>query len=74
VELPLLQHLFSSDFIALDENSKVISKKDFLIKITSGNFISIENKVKAKADSINYKLIKLPEGADKRISTTIKNS
>ncbi|GEO21901.1 hypothetical protein CQA01_24350 [Cyclobacterium qasimii] len=65
---------FSSDFIALDENAKVISKKDFLIKLTSGNYISIESKVKAKADSISYKLVRLPEGADKSISTTIKNS
>lgn len=64
----------SSDFIALDENAKLISKETFLKKLISGDFIGIEGKMKAKSDSITYKLVKLPEGADKTISGTIKNS
>jgi len=64
----------SSDFIVLDEDSKVISKEAFLIKLTSGDYITIEGKVKSRADSISYKLIVLPEGVDESISITIKNS
>lgn len=64
----------SSDFIALDENAIEISKKAFLKKLISGDFICIEDKMKAKVDFVSYKLVKLPEGADKTIAGTIKNS
>lgn len=57
-----------SDFEALDEDSKKISKEQFLKRLTSGRLIPIE----MKTDSLKiYKLYRLPANVDKDISSTI---
>lgn len=60
----------SSDFEALDEDSKKISKEQFLMRLTSGGVIPVE----MKTDSVKtYKLYLLPANVDQDISSTIKN-
>jgi len=63
--------ILSSDFTALDQNTKIIPKNDFLEKLTTGNFIPL--KLRSKNDTIYYQLFKLGKNADKGISGTIKN-
>ncbi len=63
--------MLSSDFTPVDQNSKNISKEDFLKELTTGNFIPL--KIKSKSDNIVYKLFRLNQNANKGISGTIKN-
>lgn len=61
----------SSDFKAVNENSEIISKEEFLKKLTSGKFIPIEIKTD---NNRTYKLYKLPQNIDKAIASTIKST
>lgn len=61
----------SSDFIGLSERSDTINKEQFLIELTSGDFIPLKLKSKDRAET--YKLFKLDSLADKGIASTIKN-
>lgn len=63
--------VLSSDFIAIDNLSKTISKGEFLSKLTSGDYIPL--KLNSKDDTSRYQLYKLDEKADKSICETIKN-
>ena len=63
--------ILSSDFTPVDQNSKIISKEDFLKELTAGDLIPL--KIKSKGDTIIYKLFRLDQTADKGISGTIKN-
>ena len=60
----------STDFIALNEKSEKIKKDQFLKKLTSGNYITIE--LQSNDNSKTYKLFALPKNLDKSISKTIK--
>ncbi len=61
----------SSEFDALNEKSEKITKDEFLKKLTSGNFITIE--MQSNDISKTYKLFELPKDLDNPISSTIKN-
>ncbi|WP_373523305.1 TlpA family protein disulfide reductase [Aquiflexum sp.] len=61
----------SSNFIAVNEKSDTIDKKQFLEKLTSGDFIPLKLKSKDKIET--YKLYKLDSLADKSIGNTMKN-
>ena len=61
----------SSEFEALNEKSEKITKDEFLKKLTSGNFITIE--MQSNDISKTYKLFELPKDLDNAISGTIKN-
>lgn len=61
----------SSDFDALNEKSEKITKDEFLSKLTSGNYITIE--MQSNNVSKTYKLFELPKNLDNGISSTIKN-
>ena len=66
--------ILSSSFIAIDEFSEEISKRTFLKKLTSGNYITLE--LKSKDSMLRYKLFKLnnvDNSEHKVISNTIKN-
>jgi peroxiredoxin len=63
--------VLSSDFIAIDNFSKIISKGEFLSKLTSGEYIPL--KLISKGNTNHYQLYKLDETADKSICETIKN-
>lgn len=62
--------VLASDFIALDENSNLITKERFLQKLTSGKFIPVEMETKGEK---TYELFIIPSNADKDISSTISN-
>lgn len=64
--------ILSSDFIAIDNSSNIISKDDFLRKLTSGDFIPL--KLISKDSSIYYKLFKLDQTSDNAIRGTIKST
>ena len=61
----------SSNFTGLNEQSDTIEKKQFLEKLTTGNYIPIKIKSDDKVEI--YKLFKLDSNADKSIGSTIKN-
>jgi thiol-disulfide isomerase/thioredoxin len=63
--------ILSSDFIPLDENSKIINKENFLKLLTSGNYIPI--KLNSSDKLIYYKLYKLEPISDASIKPTIIN-
>jgi peroxiredoxin len=64
--------LLSSNFLAIDDSSKIISKRDFLRKLKSGDFIPLKL---ITEDSIScYKLFKLDETSAVDIRNTIKNT
>ncbi len=63
--------VLSSDFTPKDQNTKIISKDDFLKKLTTGDFIPL--KLKSTDGLYYYQLFKLDETADKSIGRTIKN-
>ncbi|MCI4442744.1 MAG: hypothetical protein JHC39_04485 [Lentimicrobium sp.] len=46
--------ILSSDFISLDENSNIISKENFLVLLTSGDYIPI--RLSSKDTLLYYKL------------------
>jgi len=63
--------VLSSDFIPIDQNSKIIDKDNFLKSLTTGTFIPLKLK---STDSLSYyQLFKLDKTADKSIGKTIKN-
>lgn len=64
--------LLSSNFIAIDESSKTISKGDFLNKLTTGDFIPL--KLITKDSLASYQLFKLDQTSDPDIRSTIKNT
>lgn len=59
----------STDFIALDNVEKRISKQSFLEKLNSGEFIPVKLNC---SDSICYQLYKLEKASDKTIPDVIK--
>ena len=61
--------LLSSDFKALDENSKPISKEAFLTKLTDGKFIPIE--LDSTTNNTYYKLFAIESTSDSSIKATI---
>lgn len=61
----------ANDFIGLNEVSDTINKKDFLTKLTSGNYIVL--KLESKDENILYKLYSLNLKSDKSIKNTIIN-
>ena len=61
--------LLSSDFNALDENSKPISKEAFLTKLTDGKFIPIE--LESTNNMTFYKLFAIESTSDSSIKATI---
>lgn len=61
----------SSDFIGLNEKSDTIDKEQFLVELTSGDFIPL--KLKSGDGTEIYKLYKLDSLADKGIGSIIKN-
>jgi len=60
------------DFSPYDEYGELISKNDFLKKLTSGNYITIA--LETEDNSTHYKLFKLDESVKKPIVATIKNT
>jgi len=64
--------ILSSDFIAINDASKIITKEAFLKNLTSGNFIPL--KLISKNDSTYYQLFKLNKSVNKNIKSTIKNT
>jgi peroxiredoxin len=62
--------ILSSDFISLDENSNIISKENFLVLLTSGDYIPI--RLSSKDTLLYYKLYKLNSNCDD-IKSTIKS-
>lgn len=62
----------ASDFVALDEAEKPISKADFLQKLTLGEYIPL--KLVAKDSLTYYKLFRLDPNADKDIKSPMKQS
>lgn len=63
--------VLSSDFIATDPSAKIITKGEFLAKLTSGEYIAL--KLISKDTTNHYKLYKLDQTADKGIGETMKN-
>jgi peroxiredoxin len=64
--------VLSSDFIAIDNSSKIIDKEVFLKHLTSGDFIPL--KLNSKDSLTYYQLFQLDQTASKEISTTIKSA
>jgi thiol-disulfide isomerase/thioredoxin len=64
--------VLSSDFIAIDNSSKIIDKDAFLKNLTTGDFIPL--KLSSKDSVTYYQLFKLDQTADKEISKTIKST
>lgn len=64
--------VLSSNFIAIDDSSKIISKGEFLKKLTSGDFIPL--KLISEDSILRYKLFKLDQTSDADIRSTIKNT
>lgn len=60
----------SSNFKSLDTNFNILSKDQFLTKLTSGEYVPIE----MKNDSAKiYKLYKIPKTADSSMKPTVKS-
>lgn len=64
--------ILSSDFIGIDNSSKIISKEAFLKKLTSGDFIPL--KLISKNETTYYQLLELNKNANENIRGTIKNT
>jgi len=64
--------LLSSNFVALDNVSNRIGKEDFLLKLTSGDYIPI--KLIPKDSLTYYQLFRLDEGSNSEIRKQIKSS
>ncbi|MCK9640062.1 MAG: hypothetical protein M0R39_09155 [Prolixibacteraceae bacterium] len=64
--------ILSSNFIAIDDSSKIIGKGEFLKKLTSGDFIPL--KLISEDSIARYKLFKLDQTSDADIRSTIKNT
>lgn len=62
----------SSDFLAIDNDSKMITKESFLKNLTSGDYIPL--KLISKNANTYYQLFKLKKNANKDIGNTIKNT
>jgi peroxiredoxin len=62
--------VLSSNFIAIDNLSEIITKEDFLEKLTSGDYIPL--KLSSKDSLTYYKLFKLDQDSDSEISKQIK--
>jgi len=63
----------TTDFIAIDNLSNVISKAAFLESLTTGNYIPVKL-VSKDASKVNYQLFKIDQQLSKDISITIKNA
>jgi peroxiredoxin len=61
--------ILSRDFVALDSNSKEISKEDFLKALSEGNYIPI--RLVSNATLFYYKLFKLEPTSDSSIKASI---
>lgn len=61
----------SSNFIGLNEKSDTITKRQFLEKLITGNYIPL--KIKSNTEIKTYKLFGLDSNANKSIGKTIKN-
>ena len=64
--------ILSSNFIAIDNSSNIISKEVFLQNLTSGDFIPL--KLDSENKATYYKLYRLDQTADKNIRNTIKQT
>nr|WP_315143896.1 TlpA disulfide reductase family protein [uncultured Flavobacterium sp.] len=63
--------ILSSDFKAIDENSKIIDKENFLKKLILGKYIPIQ--LVSKNGQQFYQLFKLEPNCNPNIQSTIKN-
>lgn len=63
--------ILSSDFLAIDNDSKMTTKESFLKDLTSGDYIPL--KLISKNANTYYQLFKLNNNANKDIGNTIKN-
>lgn len=63
------QIFLSTDFLPIDENSKVISKESFLTILAEGNFIPV--KISDEQNQIKYQLYKILPSSDTSIRATI---
>lgn len=61
--------MLSLDFVAYNENSKIISKEAFLNQLTLGNDIPI--RLQSKDSNVCYKLFKIKTNSDSSIKATI---
>ena len=61
--------ILSSNFTAFNKTSQEISKEDFLLALTTGNYVPL----KLKANANQYQLYKLDDSFHESIVTTIKN-
>ena len=61
--------MLSRDFIALDSNSKEISKESFLDQLANGNYIPI--RLKSEDSKYYYKLFQIQSDSDTSIKATI---
>lgn len=61
--------MLSRDFVALDSNSKEISKESFLDQLANGNFIPIQ--LKSEDSVYYYKLFQIQPKSDTSIKATI---
>lgn len=61
--------MLSRDFIALDSNSKEISKESFLDQLANGNYIPIQ--LKSEDSKYYYKLFQIQPNSDTSIKATI---
>lgn len=62
----------SSEFIALNDRSEIISKKFFLEKLLTGDYIPLKLETSHSVEKL--KLFKLDSSADQSIRTTIKST
>ncbi len=60
------------DFIAINDKSEQITKDEFFMALTSGEFIPY--KLDTNDSLVNYKLFKLTKSANQGIRSTIKNT
>jgi thiol-disulfide isomerase/thioredoxin len=61
----------SSDFKSLDENSQIISKENFLKKLTSGKYIPIQ--LTPRDTTVYYKLYELESNCNPDVKNVVKN-
>lgn len=63
--------ILSSNFVAIDHDSKSITKENFIKALTSGDFIPV--KINTQDNIVHYKLQKLEKDVDSSIVNTIVN-